>query len=86
MGLWEVGSEKVSRETKQVERYDDMPELKPCKYCGFEARRYSDEDCPVRQSWLKVQRWLRAAAIVALIHGSLWLGAYIVSGGNLTGR
>jgi len=35
------------------------PRSKPCKYCGFDSLRMSDEDCPDKPQLLRLWHWLR---------------------------
>lgn len=35
-----------------------------CKYCGFEADRLSDEDCPSKPSWKK---YLGGAVVIGTL-------------------
>jgi len=44
------------------------PAKSKCKYCGHEASRQSDEDCPAKPQWRKYLG--RAVVVGALCH---WL-------------
>lgn len=59
--LHRVGERRLTeKEIKQLRERAKKIRINeyPCKYCGFVASRYSDEDCPDKPMWKRFLDWL----------------------------